>query len=459
MRIAYVRNTFPKATETFILEEILYLAKAGHDVRVHAGHCELANMNPKLAGSGLLAQVVFPDAAALSLRGKARLIRVFLRKALRYKPYRSRFLHNYLPDRDLKAEVDDALRRRSGLERLRARAGIWLNAMRLNNLSLARNQVLLRVNEAPPDHIHCPFLFAGDCATLAKLTARYPDVPYTVTLRSRDLYFRSADTDYLTRRDRLIDGATRVFAISEFNRREIAARHALRHPVQVVHSSIDTDYFRPGRTDKKKARKMIAVARLVPKKGLELLIDACAHLHRAGEAFHLSIVGSGVLKDALLERIRSLGLQDCIEIIGPFKSDMIRYLLDQAEVFVLPCVVAEDGDRDMLPNCLKEAMAMKLVVVTTNISGIEELISDNVDGLLARPNDPVDLAARIVTAFDDKDAARRIGNNAREKIKASYSIRVEGRKFCDALERIRNEFPDGVSVHVNMDAELDEAVN
>jgi glycosyltransferase involved in cell wall biosynthesis len=435
MKIAYVRNTFPKATETFILEEILYLAKAGHDVRIHAARCELANMNPKLVESGLLANVVFADASAMSWRGRFRLVRMFLRKIVRYKPYRTRFLHDYFPERDLGTEFDDAMRA-AGAGRWRRQASVWLNAMRLNNLSLARHQYVLDGTEFVPDHIHCPFLFAGDCATLDELTTRYPDSPYTVTLRSRDLYFKSTDTAYLATRDRLIHGATRVFAISEFNKREIAARYALQHPVQVVHSSIDTDYFRPGRTDKKKARKLIAVARLVPKKGLELLIDACVHLDRAGAAFHLSIVGSGMLRDALLEQIRQHGLQDKIEIIGPFKSDMVRYLLDCAEIFVLPCVVAGDGDRDMLPNSLKEAMAMKLAVVTTNISGIEELITDGVDGFLVAPNNAANLAATIAAAFADRESAKRIGERARKKVVANYSIQVEGKKFLDALERI-----------------------
>lgn len=445
MKIAYVRNTFPKSTETFILEEILYLASLGHHVRIYASRCELGNMNPKLPGSGMLDHVVYADeVSSLPVSRKLRMVRIFLQRYLRHAPYRNRYRRNYFPNRDLKKELSTLIARQAGRKsfmsalamRVRSHWTVWLSSMKLHNLSLAISQFLLAATEFTPDHIHCPFLFAKDCEKMEELRVRYPAVPYTVTLRSRDLYLNSEDKDYLSRRNELIDQATRVFAISEYNKREIGRRYVLDNPVEVVHSSIDTDYFRPSLKPGKKMRQMICVARLVPKKGLELLIDACANLHKSGEDFHLSIVGGGVLKAALLERIGNYGLQAKVEIVGPYKIDMIRYLLNQAEVFVLPCVVAEDGDRDMLPNSLKEAMAMRLVVVTTNISGIDELITDEVDGLLVEPNSAVDLAEKMRRAYSDKKFARRAGEKAREKVKASFSIQVEGKKFGNALDRI-----------------------
>ena len=449
MDIAYVRNTFPKNSETFILEEILYLKRAGHHIRIFSKWCDLSNINEKVLDNDLLSQVVYNRDTKTSFSKVCAAVGNFLRRWLKSRKYRQAFRYNFFEGRDLSSEVASVVKLRcknmatiSSLRfRLATSTEIWLMAIKFHNLSVARQQIVIRAQEFRPQHMHCPFLFAPDAIKLKQLNAAFPDVPYTVTLRSRDVYLNTNDQKYLKLRNWLITHATRVFTISNYNKRELSDKFKINGEMDVIHSSIDTDLFTRDPTVVRQPNQLISIARLVPKKGLELLIEACGILKSARHEFHLSIVGDGALKPMLLNKIKELGLEAHVQIIGPFRQNRIKELLDAAEIFVLPCLVAQDGDRDMLPNSIKEAMAMNLVAITTNISGIEELIQDGVNGMLARPHDTQDLAEKIITAISDRALARKIAAAARAGVLEHFSIKSEGEKFNAKL------------VEIHMDAE------
>jgi glycosyltransferase involved in cell wall biosynthesis len=95
---------------------------------------------------------------------------------------------------------------------------------------------------------------------------------------------------------------------------------------------------------------------------------------------------------------------------------------DSADIFVLPCVVAKNGGRDISPNALLEAMAMALPVVSTTISAIPEIVEDGVSGVLVPPHDAAALAAAIKRLSDDPCLRRRLGQHARAKVKRQFHI-------------------------------------
>src|SRR5258708_18397920 len=89
------------------------------------------------------------------------------------------------------------------------------------------------------------------------------------------------------------------------------------------------------------------------------------------------------------------GLRDWVRMIGPLPQEEPRRHYERAMIFALPCIQATDGDRDILPNVVKEAMAVGVPVVTTQLDGIEELIEDGVSGLLVQPGDVPALAGQM----------------------------------------------------------------
>jgi glycosyltransferase involved in cell wall biosynthesis len=168
---------------------------------------------------------------------------------------------------------------------------------------------------------------------------------------------------------------------------------------------------------------ILSVGRLIEKKGFSHLIRACAELVKQHIQFRCEIVGSGPLKSALQEELEELGLKDHVRLRGDRPHASLVPLYERARVFVLPCVVAANGDRDILPNVLKEAMAIGVPVVTTQLDGIEELVTHGRTGLLVPPNDPDALASALRTLLENGELRRQLAAQAHQVIHARFDAR------------------------------------
>jgi glycosyltransferase involved in cell wall biosynthesis len=450
MNISYVRSAFPKMSETFILEELLYLKRCGHTLRIYATYCELEHLSPKVLAAGLLECVEYRIRAFRLGLPDVGLVLRFLLALLFNRQSRSLFQRRLYGERSAARMFDTLWRtvwasretRRHRLAALMRLPGelVW-TCTRLGNLQVAMHQATIRRTPFKPDLMHAPFLFENDVAWLAVLLKANPRTPLTVTLRSRDLYSESVSPDLMLMRKKLVAAARMVFTISSYNRRHILSTVRLRQPPKVIYSSIDVGYFtrEPGRAPV--SGQMLCVARLVEKKGLNVLIDACRELLNRECDFHLTMVGAGYLQQQLQQQCDRLGLQQRITFAGAVPPAQVKELLSTAQVFVLPCVVAADGDRDMLPNSIKEAMAMEVPVVTSNISGIEELVIHGATGLLAEPNNPTALADAIENLLLNPHACRAFGKFGALAARRKFDINIQGlalqNSFIDIAEQER----------------------
>jgi colanic acid/amylovoran biosynthesis glycosyltransferase len=156
-------------------------------------------------------------------------------------------------------------------------------------------------------------------------------------------------------------------------------------------------------------RTVVAVGRLVAKKGFDDLVRAAGILARAGVVGRVCIVGDGPLRTEL----EALAAQHAVvEFAGAQPPADVRELLEQADVLAMPCVVAPDGDRDSMPVVVKEAMAMELMVVATDEVGLPEIVQ-RPWGRLVPPRDPEALAAALADVLalgpDERAAAGAAG--------------------------------------------------
>ena len=126
--------------------------------------------------------------------------------------------------------------------------------------------------------------------------------------------------------------------------------------------------------------KLLTVTRLVEKKGLEYLIRAIPIVIREMPDCNLTIVGSGPLNDQLHQLVHDLKLGRYILFKGDQSDLELMHYYENAEMFILPCIIAENGDRDGIPVAIMEAMAMELPVISTKVSGIPELVEDGIWG-------------------------------------------------------------------------------
>ena len=155
-------------------------------------------------------------------------------------------------------------------------------------------------------------------------------------------------------------------------------------------------------------------------------------LHGEGRVFACEILGYGPELANLRQLIASLGLARHITLRGKQPHEEIVRRIGAASLFALPCRIDADGDRDGIPNVILEAMAARLPVVSTDVSGVPEVITDAHTGLLVAPDDPPALARAMARLLADRALAQRLADNAHAAVTGGS---VAGRDMA-ALDRM-----------------------
>ncbi|HMC62109.1 MAG TPA: glycosyltransferase family 4 protein [Candidatus Solibacter sp.] len=273
-------------------------------------------------------------------------------------------------------------------------------------------------------HLHAHFCHGT--ATVAMLASRLCAVPYSFTAHAKDIYLGKLNPgDLLTRK---IRGATFVVTCTDANRRHLLGVCSDGAPIYTVYHGLDTELFAPvcghPADGAGEALHILSVGRLVEKKGFDCLVRACGILRDRGYRFTCRIVGGeDVYASAIRALIAELQLGDIVAIQNSVTQEELKGIYAQSTVFALPCQVIENGDRDGIPNVLAEAMAMELPVVSTDISGIPEIVHHGVNGLLVPERDPNAMADAIETILRNPEYARRLGAAARATICEMFDSR------------------------------------
>ena len=202
-------------------------------------------------------------------------------------------------------------------------------------------------------------------------------------------------------------------------------------PVHLVPHGVDLDRFRPVERSTHQPLRVLAVGRLVQKKGFDVLIDALA---AARHDFTLRIVGDGPERDALGSRIAAHALGDRVVFAGACTHADLPAEYSAADVVVVPSVVDADGDRDGLPNVVLEAMASGLPVVATDIGAIGRAVIDRGTGLVVPAGSAAGLAAALATLAADRELRLRLGRDARMAVAQRYALRSCVDRFARVLE-------------------------
>lgn len=271
-------------------------------------------------------------------------------------------------------------------------------------------------------HLHAHF--GSDATTVALLAARIMGGTFSFTAHARDIYhtYVSPETDAEMRRAKLREAAFTV-TVSDYNARHLSALcpEAAGRIVR-LYNGIDLGAFRPVAPCRLKPGRLLAVGRMVEKKGFATLIDAAALLRDRGVAFDLEIVGSGPLEAALKAQVGHLGLSGHVTLAGALPQELLVERMEAAALAVLACRVTESGDRDGLPTVLLEAMARGLPVVTTTVAGGPEIVIPDVTGKLCPPDDPAALADAIASVLADRDQAFLMGAAGRARAQRLFDL-------------------------------------
>lgn len=323
--------------------------------------------------------------------------------------------------RDRRSET----RRLIDLTRAAPGKGAALLALALLGQIAPRRAAVARMLASQPDFdvVHCQFGYAG-------LTALRHRRLGTLRTRALVVHFRGYDITRFVRDrgehsyDRLFREADLFIANCAYFRQRAIDLGCPPDKITVIGSPIDTDRFRPpGRPRAAfgpRPLRLVAVGRLVAKKGFGDAIEAMARLGPLDA--RLDILGDGPLRPDLERRIAELGLADRVALHGAVTSDRILAALHAADIALAPSVTAGNGDADAPVNTLKEAMATELPVIATRHGGIPELVIPGENGALVAERDPDGLAAAIRYLAAHPERWSRLGAAGRAKVVEEYSL-------------------------------------
>lgn len=378
--VGYVLKMYPRFSETFILNEILAHEAAGLPVTIFS-------LRPPNDGR-------FHEALA---RVQAPVV--------------------YLPSDRLKAVDLWATLAQAN----HTQSDLWsdLGNMLNEDVRDVHQAVLLaqEIRRRGITHLHAHF---GSVATsVARLAGRLSGQPYSFTAHAKDIFHESVQFDDMQRK--LADAAA-VVTVSDYNLEYLRQTYGpAANQVRRIFNGLELEHF-PYHSPLNRAPRIVAVGRLVEKKGFNYLIDACARLVEQGRRFKAEIIGKGPLEAELQAQIEQRGLTNHVKLLGPRPQGEVRQHIQAGAVFAAPCIIGEDGNRDGLPTVLLEAMALGTPCVSTDVTGIPEVLHDGETGLLVSQNDSISLANALGRLLDDADLRVWLAEAARQLVAAEFDI-------------------------------------
>ncbi len=398
-RVAYILKMFPRFSETFILSEILELERGGVDVRIFS----LKHPNDGRTHADVLQVKALVTYIPVTQLADARTL---------LRPHWEVFRWN--PKHYLRIAARVIKRRRWGAVKRFLQAGYIAPQLRREGIT----------------HVHAHF--ASSATSVAHYLHHLGGITYSFTAHAKDIYIDTVSDDVLIRKMEL---AAFVVTVSDYNEAHLATL-APEIPIERIYNGLDLTQFAPNGTHPDKVPLILAVGRLIEKKGFDDLIRACARLRDRDIDFRCDIVGSGSDEAALKALIDELDLQDIARLTGPMPREELIKLYPRASVFVAPCVIGADGNRDGLPTVLIEAMALGVPVVSTPVTGIPEIVRHGETGRLVAPNNPVELSHAIACVLEEPVRAREMAEAGRALVEERFDLRRNVAQLRDLFEKV-----------------------
>jgi len=335
---------------------------------------------------------------------------------------------HYLPEeRELLDDVRQASKNRKLTAEIVAALDEW--GRRTDFLRLYQAvYVGLRLQEMGIGHVHAHFM--GMAARTAFWIHKFFPLTFSFTAHANDIF---APRNFEVGLDKLVDTARVIVTVSDFAKKFLQERFPERADrIRRIYNGLNLAEF--GRADFSSAPPLIlAVGRLIAKKGFADLIGACGLIAERGKSFQCEIIGEGPLENELRGQIERLNLQNRVVLPGAKQQREVLQRLAAANVFVLPSVIDPEGGMDNLPTVIMEAMATGLPVVSTKIGGIPEMVVENETGFLLRPGDAVALADAIEKVINNLSLAQKLGQAGCERAQELFSIEKNVRELCALL--------------------------
>lgn len=387
-KIAIVASQFPETNETFVIRELAALSNGGLPIHIYSlKTCRDRIRHPEATALECITTTMAWDSPKTWLRAA------------------TAFLLS--PVKAIKG-LGWIVRHESGSVMNMAKAGvIWMQS-----LALAR-----RMQKDGITHVHAHW--ATMPTTAAVLISRFLEVRFSFTAHAWDIFVKNPSLR------RKVELSAAVITCTDFNR---AALWLMcpdeKDKIVLNYHGVNVHKFARAvsRTDISETSPLfLSVGRFVEQKGYEDLVAAYRDLHERDFDFQAVIVGEGPLLKKIESQIVDYGLVNKVRITAAMPQQELVDLYKRACAFVLPCVIAEDGDRDGIPNVILEALAAGLPVISTTVSGVPEAVIHGKNGLCVEPHSPAELSAAIESIVRDDDIREQMAVEARRLAVATFA--------------------------------------
>lgn len=276
-------------------------------------------------------------------------------------------------------------------------------------------------------HVH----FATEVANVGYLVSRIFDLRLSLTVHGPDEFY-DVTRHVLTSK---IEAASLICCISYFTRSQLMKLTSPEHwqKFHVVRLGVDISEFtsQPFRLTPE-VFEILCIGRLVPAKGQHILLRAIEEIFSLGHNIRLRLVGDGPDREGLQRYCAERRLTDRVILEGAVNQDQVRGFLQRADLFVLASFA------EGIPVVLMEAMASEVACVSTNITGIPELIRDGIDGLLVPSSDEHALAIAIATLIENPAYRRRLAKAGRLRVADQFEMQKNVAQLRDLFCRYFN---------------------
>ncbi|HEX6412998.1 MAG TPA: glycosyltransferase family 4 protein [Burkholderiales bacterium] len=398
MRVAFILKGYPRLSETFIAQEIAALERRGLDILIVSLRRPTDARRHRVHDTIRARVLYLPEYLLLE---PLRVLRAWwkIRQIANYASARRLWL------RDLARDPTPNRARRFG-------------------------QALVLAAELPEDvkHLHAHFLHTP--ASVTRYAAALLGLPWTGSAHAKDIW----TTPEWEKREKLASCEWLV-TCTRANREHLAAL-APPGKVELLYHGIDLARFPrnaaigSARDGSSEPVVILSVARLVEKKGTEILLEALARISPALQ-WRFVHVGGGPLLKSLQGRAARLGIEERVTWRGALTQDEVLAEYRKADVFALASRIARDGDRDGMPNVIAEAQSQGLACVATRVSAIPELVRDGQTGILVPENDAEALARALESLVTDPARRRALGQAAQTRVREGFALEPN----IDALAR------------------------
>jgi colanic acid/amylovoran biosynthesis glycosyltransferase len=396
MKIAFIVNQFPALSETFILNQVTGLLDRGHEVDIYAyGPRNDPGVHADVERYNLLKHTYYMTIRASMPRNK-------IRRLLAGIGYIAMHLHK--------------------------RPMAVLNSLNFFKFGkdAASLSILYRIipflDKGPYDIIHCHFGPLGRLGIILKDVGVVHGQIIT-TFRGYDISsYVGRKGDYVY--DLLFEKGDLFLCVSEQIKDVLIKLGCDKGKILVHRSGVQLTKFHP-RACKSKSNdelRLLTIARLVEKKGVEHGIQAVAKVRRNYPNIEYKIAGDGYLRNDLQRLIEELEVFDNVKLLGWQNQEQIIKSLQETDILLAPSMTSQDGDREGIPGAILEALAQGLPVLSTRHSGIPEVIQDGESGLLVPEGDMDALAEKLEYLIEHSDLWPEMGRKGRKYVEEHYDI-------------------------------------